>query len=121
MSDENYFPIACQSTAMTYLVAFDASPLATTALARAATFAGSLEVPLVVVTAVPRGNAAYARERGWIGDDEAYDRGRGIDRLRDRVATRAPRASFRPVDADLAGPIGGLDPGPDPDATDAGE
>jgi len=106
---------------MTYLVAFDASPLATTALARAATFAGSLEVPLVVVTAVPRGNAAYARERGWIGDDEAYDRGRGIDRLCDRVATRAPRASFRPVDADLAGPIGGLDPGPDPDATDAGE
>ncbi|RQG90298.1 universal stress protein [Natrarchaeobius halalkaliphilus] len=79
---------------MTLLVPFDASTLATNALAKAATFGELLEEPVVVLTVLPD-DAEYARSRGWITEGEPFDR-EAIERgLRGRAEDVAPNATFR--------------------------
>ncbi|CAM2971125.1 universal stress protein [Halobacterium salinarum] len=59
---------------ITYVVAFDSSPLAEAALRRAVTFADAADAAVVAVTAVQR-DPAMARDRGWLGADESFDVG----------------------------------------------
>jgi nucleotide-binding universal stress UspA family protein len=80
---------------MSLLVPFDGSDLAKTALARAAQFDGLLDEGVIAVTVVPKDNAAYARERGWIGDADPFDAERIVTGLRAAVAEIDPDAEFR--------------------------
>jgi len=91
---------------MTLLVPFDGSDLSKVALVRAAQFDGLLAEGVVVVTAIPKGNAAYARERGWIGETEAFDAERIVSTLRSMVADIAPNAEFRYELVDRYAPSG---------------
>jgi nucleotide-binding universal stress UspA family protein len=61
---------------MTYVVAFDNSPLAKAALDRAVAFACASEEEVVAVTAIPR-DPGVARERGWLGGNESFS----VDRV----------------------------------------
>jgi nucleotide-binding universal stress UspA family protein len=56
---------------MTYVVAFDNTPLSRTALERAVQFATVTDEDVVAVTAIPE-DSSVARERGWIGGDESF-------------------------------------------------
>jgi len=57
---------------MTYVVAFDNSPLAKTALRRAVEYADAVGEDVVAVTAIQR-DPGRAREMGWLGGDESFD------------------------------------------------
>jgi nucleotide-binding universal stress UspA family protein len=80
---------------VTFLVPFDGSPLSEAALTRADRFAAALDEPVVVLTVVPANGARYARARGWIDADEAFDLDTVTERLRARVAEACPEATFR--------------------------
>ncbi|QDX41254.1 universal stress protein [Salarchaeum sp. JOR-1] len=86
---------------MTFLVAYDDSPLSRAALDRAVEFAGEQKV--VVVTAIPR-SPAYARANDWLDDDEAFDMDATEAMLRERVQERQPSVSFEPVRLEAAPP-----------------
>ncbi|WP_049890321.1 universal stress protein [Natronorubrum sulfidifaciens] len=96
---------------MTFVVPFDGSELAEAALVRAAEYGVALEEDVVAVTVVPE-RKRYAREKGWIGEDDAYDVSAVVDRLRARVESLTPEASFEferirefPPEARIAGHI----------------
>lgn len=91
---------------MTLLVPFDGSDLSKAALVRAAQFDGLLEEGVIAVTVIPKGNATYARERGWLGETEAFDAERIADTLRSMVADVAPNAGFRHEFVDRYAPSG---------------
>lgn len=91
---------------MTFVVPYDGSDLAETALVRAGEFGDVLDERVVAVTVVPRGNADYARERDWLGPDEAFDMHEVASRLHDRVHELVPSADFRTVDVDRYAPSG---------------
>lgn len=93
---------------MTLLVPFDGSDLSKAALVRAAQFDGLLQEGVIAVTVIPKGNATYARERGWIGDTEAFDAERIVNTLRSMVADVAPGAEFRYEFTDRYAPSGGI-------------
>ena len=57
---------------MTYVVAFDNSPLARTALRRAVNYADAVGEDVVAVTAIQR-DTGLARKRGWLDGDERFD------------------------------------------------
>ncbi|MFB6164951.1 MAG: universal stress protein [Haloarculaceae archaeon] len=57
---------------MTLLVPFDGSALSATALERAREFATYRDEDVLVLTVVPP-DEEYARERGWIDADDAFD------------------------------------------------
>lgn len=58
---------------MTFLVAYDGSPLAKSALLRTAEFGGSTGTDVRVISVLATdGRLAY--ERGWLEPDEAFDR-----------------------------------------------
>lgn len=78
---------------MAFVVPFDGSTLAEAALVRASEYGTAMEEDVVVVTIVPE-RKRYAREKGWIGEDEAYDVDRVVNQLRDRVRSLAPDATF---------------------------
>lgn len=80
---------------MTFVVPFDGSTLAETALVRAVEFARVLEERVVAVTVVPKDNETYARARDWLGDDEEFDVERVVSRVHERVTDLAPGADFR--------------------------
>jgi nucleotide-binding universal stress UspA family protein len=80
---------------MTLVVPFDGSDLSKAGLLRAAQFEQVFDVGLLAVTVVPRGNVRYARDRGWIDDDEAFDDDAIVSSLRAAVAEIAPAAAFR--------------------------
>ncbi len=88
---------------MTVLAPFDGSPLAETALKRAATFGDSWDEQVVALTVIPE-DPSFAVERGWIDAESEFD----LDALREQFAERvyeiAPEASFRceiPDDSDV--------------------
>ena len=91
---------------MVLLVPFDGSELATAALRRAAEFAELTDEPLVVLSVITE-DEPFARERGWVDDDEPYDPDAVAERLEAAVREVAPGATFRretPTDAgELAG------------------
>jgi len=82
---------------MTLVVPFDGSELAQTALVRAAQFDSVLDEGVAVISVIPTNNAQYARERGWLTDEEAFDGKKIINRLQEQVATIAPDARFEYV------------------------
>ena len=79
---------------MTLLVPFDGSPLSAAALEKAATYSELMDEEVVALTVIPD-DGDYARERGWIGDDEPFDAERVADGMSDRVTAVAPEATFR--------------------------
>ncbi len=79
---------------MTVLTPFDDSPLAQTALRRAATYAESRGEDLVALTVLPD-DESFAVERGWITSGEPYDPAEFCGHFHDRVAEIAPSATFR--------------------------
>lgn len=93
---------------MSYLVPFDGSPLSKAALVRASVYAVAINrappgirrelgrsepVDVMAVTAIPD-SPRYAREKGWIDENEAFSVGTVMERLRKMVEYIAPGASF---------------------------
>ena len=91
---------------MSLVVPFDGSELSKTALVRAAQFETVLNQGVVVVSVVPRNNKSYARERGWIGPNEAFDGEQIVDSLRETVAKIAPDAEFHHISVGRNSPSG---------------
>ncbi|MFB6105766.1 MAG: universal stress protein [Halobacteriaceae archaeon] len=89
---------------MTFLVPFDGSRLAVTALDRASEFGADRDEGVVALTVVPE-DAEYARERGWLGSEETFDVDRVASRLSQQVADRAPDATFRYVTVTASDPV----------------
>jgi nucleotide-binding universal stress UspA family protein len=80
---------------MTFVVPFDGSELAATALVRAVEFAAVLDERVVTVSVIPEGNASYARERGWLDPGEEFDLESVVAHLHEAVTAHAPAAEFR--------------------------
>ncbi|WP_436925507.1 universal stress protein [Halosimplex amylolyticum] len=91
---------------MTLVVPFDGSPLAEAALVRADQFGTVFDEAVLAVTVVPADNARYARERGWIDDDERFDLSTVASRLREQVRELSPDAEFRRCVVDSYAPTG---------------
>ena len=79
---------------MTFVVPFDGQPRTVTALERAREFADALDEEVLVVSVIPRRNAAYARERGWLSAGEPFDMKTIVSALREQVRDIAPEATF---------------------------
>jgi nucleotide-binding universal stress UspA family protein len=77
---------------MTFFVPYDDSTLARQALQRASELATGQQI--LVATVVPK-YAPYAREKGWLDDDEEFDAERVEARLREAVHDIAPAAELR--------------------------
>ncbi|PCR88986.1 adenine nucleotide alpha hydrolase family protein [Natrinema ejinorense] len=93
---------------MTFVVPFDGSELAEAALVRAVEYGGALDESIAAVVVVPERNG-YAREKGWIDENEPYDVDAVVAGLREQVRTLAPSAAFEcerirefPPEAELA-------------------
>ncbi|AZH26113.1 universal stress protein [Haloplanus aerogenes] len=80
---------------MTFVVPFDGSALAETALVRAVEFGTVLDELIVAVSVIPEGNASYARDHGWLDAGEPFDRQTVVGRLHEAVTAHAPNAEFR--------------------------
>jgi nucleotide-binding universal stress UspA family protein len=78
---------------MSFVVPFDGSELAETALGRAVEYGVTFEEPVTVVSVVPE-RTRYAREKGWIGDEEPLNVDHVVSTLRSRVRELAPEATF---------------------------
>ncbi|WP_254840752.1 universal stress protein [Natronomonas marina] len=91
---------------MTFVVPFDGSELAETALVRASEFADVLDERVLAVTVVPRRNKQYAREHGWLGPEEPFDVKSIISSLHERVVDLVPEADFRHITVDKYAPTG---------------
>mgnify|MGYP006273879155 FL=1 len=91
---------------MSLVVPFDGSELSKTALVRATQFETVLDQGVVAVSVVPRNNASYARERGWIESNEPFDGERIVDGLQESVAKIAPDAEFRHISVGRNSPSG---------------
>ncbi len=78
---------------MTFVVPFDGSALAEAALVRAVEYASALNEDVVAVSVVPE-RTRYAREKGWIAEDESYDVEAVIETLREQVKTLTPDVAF---------------------------
>jgi nucleotide-binding universal stress UspA family protein len=85
---------------MTYVVAFDNSPLAKRALRCAVEYADAVREDVVAVTAIQRDDG-FARERGWLDGDESF----GIEKVA-RNLTQAVEA----IDPDVGFEYRTLDP-----------
>ena len=79
---------------MTYVVPFDGSRLAETALERAVDIGTEFGEEVVVISVIPE-RKRYAREKGWIGEEESLDVDSVVDELRERARRIAPDAEFR--------------------------
>jgi nucleotide-binding universal stress UspA family protein len=91
---------------MTFVVPFDGSKLARSALARAGAFGEVLDETVLAVAVIPRNNANYAAEQGWIDPDDSYDLEAIVTTLRERVDATAPGATFTYELVDRYAPIG---------------
>jgi len=78
---------------MTFVVPFDGSNLAEAALVRAVEYGIALDEEIAAVVVVPE-RKRYAREKGWISEDEPYDVDAVVAGLREQVRTLAPSAAF---------------------------
>jgi nucleotide-binding universal stress UspA family protein len=93
---------------MTFLVPFDGSDFAASALVRAMQFADALDEAVLAVTVVPQDNAAYASSRGWLDADEPFDSDAVAETLRTRVAGLAPEAEVRIEEIGRYAPSGAI-------------
>jgi len=92
---------------VTCVVAFDNSSLATTGLRRAVEYADAdaADEDAVAVTAIQR-DAATARERGWLDDDEPFDAETVASTLAAAVETVDPDVGFEYATLDAYAPRG---------------
>lgn len=93
---------------MTLVVPFDGSPLSKAALIRAAQFEQVFDIELLVVTAIPRSNTAYARKCGWIESTDEYDETVIVEALTAMVHEIAPNATFTPEFVGRYAPAGSI-------------
>ena len=93
---------------MTVVVPFDGSPLAEAALVRAVELSGALEEPVLAVSVIPRGNAEYARDRGWIEPDDQFDGSAIVATLHRQITDLCPSAHFRHVVVGRYAPSGSI-------------
>lgn len=89
---------------MTLFVPYDGSDLSRAALGRATTVRGALDDSVAVVTVVPRGDADYAAEHGWIDDGDDFEMDAVVASVREDVTGRAPDADFEAVTVDRFAP-----------------
>jgi nucleotide-binding universal stress UspA family protein len=80
---------------MTLVVPFDGSELAEAALVRATEFGTVFEEKVLAVSAIPKNNAEYARDHGWIGKDEDFELKSIVATLHEHVTELGPSADFR--------------------------
>jgi len=78
---------------MTFVVPFDGSSAAGVALGRARDIGDAIGESVLVIAIIPAGNAAYARERGWVGPNDPFDLDAITARLRAQVHDIAPDAT----------------------------
>ncbi|MFB6132158.1 MAG: universal stress protein [Halanaeroarchaeum sp.] len=79
---------------MQFVVAFDGSDISRVALSRAATLAAGVDESVTALTVIPGGNPRYARDHGWIDEDESWDREIVLTPLREAVDSVTPDATF---------------------------
>lgn len=91
---------------MTFVVPFDGSELARTALARAGAFAALFDASVLAVTVIPKRNTHYAVEQNWLDPGESYDAERIVTTLQEQVETSCPSATFRHEFVDRYAPVG---------------
>lgn len=80
---------------MTLVVPFDGSELAGAALVRATEFGAVFEEDVLAISVIPKGNAAYARERDWLDPDAEFDFEPVLTTLHRQVTDLCPTANFR--------------------------
>jgi nucleotide-binding universal stress UspA family protein len=80
---------------MTLVVPFDGSKLAEAALVRAVAFGNVFDEIVLAVSVIPKRNAQYARERGWLEQDEEFEMESVISTLHEQVTDLCPSADFR--------------------------
>ena len=78
---------------MTFVVPFDGSELSEAALRRAGEYAAAFDEDVVAVSVVSE-RQRYAREKGWIDEDEEFDLETVVDRLEERVGSVVSDAEF---------------------------
>lgn len=93
---------------MTLIVPFDGSELAEAALVRAAEFGEVFDEDVLAVSVIPKGDADYARERGWIEEGEEFDLKAVVSTLHKQVAELCPSADFRHTVVDRYAPAGSI-------------
>lgn len=80
---------------MTIVVPFDGSELSEAALVRATEFGTVFDEDVLAVSVIPKGNEQYARDQGWIRQDEAFDLETVVSRLHGQVTDLCPTSDFR--------------------------
>lgn len=80
---------------MTNVVPFDGTSLSEAALRRAGELGAVLDQRVLAVTVIPRSNAEYARQRGWLDEGQSFDLEQIVARLSERVHTLVPEAEFK--------------------------
>ena len=93
---------------MTLVVPFDGSDLAEAALVRATEFGSVFDEDVLAVSVIPKGNKDYAREHGWIGQDEEFDLESVVSTLHEQVVNLCPSADFRHKVVDRYAPSGSI-------------
>jgi nucleotide-binding universal stress UspA family protein len=93
---------------MTLVVPFDGSDLAEAALVRATEFGSVFDEDVLAISVIPKGNKDYAREHGWIGQDEEFDLESVVSKLHKQVADLCPSADFRHKVVDRYAPSGSI-------------
>ncbi|MHC3439281.1 universal stress protein [Natrialbaceae archaeon A-gly3] len=78
---------------MTFVVPFDGSDLSEAALRRAGEYGKTFEENVIAVCVVSE-RRRYAREKGWIDDDEEFDLEAVVDELGERVREIVPDVEF---------------------------
>lgn len=78
---------------MVIIVSFDNSTLSKTALHRVEEFKKPTEA-IHAVTVIPKDNREYARDRGWLGEEEEFELERIVDRLSEIVRGIVQTAQF---------------------------
>lgn len=91
---------------MTLVVPFDGSELAEAALVRATEFGNVFDQDVLAVSVIPKGNREYARERGWIGQDDEFELDSVVSTLHEQVTELCPSADFRHIVVDRSAPSG---------------
>jgi nucleotide-binding universal stress UspA family protein len=93
---------------MTLVVPFDGSTLAEAALVRATEFGTVFDDDVLAVSVIPAENEAYARQRGWLGRTEEFDRDAVVSTLHTHVTDLCPSADFRHKLVDNHAPAGAI-------------
>ncbi|WP_435065829.1 universal stress protein [Halobaculum sp. EA56] len=93
---------------MTFVIPFDMSELAETALVRAKEFNQVFDEEILVLTVIPKGDVEYAREKGWLKPDEEYELENVISTLHERIVNLVPEADFRHFTVDKYAPQGAI-------------